>query len=316
MYRDATRLFTRHEKNPVLDIKDYPGVAQLYNPSPAIYKDETILLVSVVEHTAEGEGRDVGQTWVARSKDGVSFNLERKKFITVPDEYPFNLAYHFIDNRISKIDDTYYIITPVKMKGYASPLGLLGKTKDFETYEPIDFVSLPRNCGTSLFPEKINGKYYRLDRPNGDAPHEGDIWLSSSPDLIHWGEYRPVLAAGYRFWNTRKIGPTPPIKTDKGWLEIIHGVFRTAGGIYYYIGAVLLDLQEPWKVIGKTNSYLLAPEMEYERHGNCDNCVFPCGAIADYEKDELRLYYGAADTRICLATASLSEVVQACIDGI
>lgn len=84
MYRDATRLFTRHEKNPVLDIKDYPGVAQLYNPSPAIYKDETILLVSVVEHTAEGEGRDVGQTWVARSKDGVSFNLERKNLSQFP----------------------------------------------------------------------------------------------------------------------------------------------------------------------------------------------------------------------------------------
>ncbi|NMA66027.1 MAG: glycosidase [Clostridiaceae bacterium] len=316
MDRDATRLFTRCEKNPILDVKDFPGVAQLYNPSPAIYKDETILLVSVVEHTAEGEGRDVGQTWVARSKDGVNFNLERKKFIQVPDVYPFNLAYHFIDNRITKIDDTYFIITPVKIKGFASPLGLLGKTKDFESYEPIDFITLPRNRGASLFPEKINGKYYRLDRPNGDDAHEGDIWLSSSPDLIHWGGHRPVLAAGYRYWNTRKIGPTPPIKTEKGWLEIIHGVFRTAGGIYYYIGAILLDLLEPWKVIGKTNSYLLAPEAEYERHGNCDNCVFPCGAVADYEKDEIRLYYGAADNYICLATASLSEVVRACIDGI
>lgn len=315
MERDATRLFTRSEANPVLNVKDFPGVAQLYNPSPAICGDETILLVSVVTHTAVGEGRDVGQTWVARSRDGISFHLERRNFIEVPDVYPLNQAYHFIDNRVTKIGDCYYIITPVRIKGYASPLGLLGKTMDFVTYEPIDFITLPRNRGASLFPEKINGKYYRLDRPTG-AEESGDIWLSSSPDLLHWGGHKPVLASGYRFWNAKKIGPTPPVKTDKGWLDIIHGVFKTAGGIYYYIGAILLDLHEPWKVVGKTNSYLLAPETEFEKHGNCDNVVFPCGAIPKYEKDELHLYYGATDNYICLATAKLSEVVQACMDGI
>lgn len=315
MERDATRLFQRHEGNPILQVKDFPGVAQMYNPSPAVCNGETILLVSVVEHAAEGEGRDVGQTWVARSKDGIRFELERKPFIKVPDRYPFNLAYHFIDNRITRIGDTYYIITPVRMRGNLSPVGLLGKTKDFETYEPIDFITLPRHRGASLFPERIGGKYYRLDRPNGEGM-AGDIWISSSPDLLHWGGHKPVLTAGYRYWNTLKIGPTPPIRTDQGWLEIIHGVYQTAGGIYYTIGAVLLDLEEPWRVIGRTNSYLLAPEAPYERHGNCDNTVFPCGAIADCGTDTLRLYYGAADQAICLATAPLSEVVRACLDGI
>lgn len=315
MNRDATRLFTRNKSNPILNVKDFPGVAQLYNPSPAVYQEETILLVSVVEHAAEGAGRDVGQTWVARSKDGVQFEMEREPFIKVPDVYPFSGAYHFIDNRISLIDGTYHIVTPVRMQGFVSPLCLLGKTKDFRSYEPIDFITLPRNRGASLFPGKIGGKYYKLDRPNGDGM-AGDIWLSSSPDLLHWGAYKPVLAAGYRYWNTLKIGPTPPIRTEQGWLEIIHGVYKSAGGVYYTIGAALLDLEEPWKVIGKTNSYLLAPETPYERHGNCDNTVFPCGAIADAEKDELRLYYGASDMYICLATASLNEVVQACLDGI
>ncbi len=167
-----------------------------------------------------------------------------------------------------------------------------------------------------MFPEKIGGVYYKLDRPGGGAGSGGDIWISSSPDLIHWGNFRPVLAAGYRFWNTQKIGPTPPIKTDRGWLDMIHGVCRPAGGTYYYIGAILLDQEEPWKVIGKTNSYLMMPEEPWEQHGNCDNTIFPCGAIADYENDRIRLYYGACDQSICLATGSLSQTVEACLLGI
>ena len=316
--KDATRILKRYEGNPLIHVRDYEGIAQIYNPFPIQYNDETILLVSVVEHAAKrGFGRDVGQTRIARSKDGIHFELESKNFIdTQTEEYPYNLYHHFIDNRVTKIDDTYYIITPVMVHGFDSPVGMLGKTKDFKTYERIDIITQPKNRGASLFPEKINGKYYKLDRPGGGDGSNGDIWISASPDLIHWGEFKPVLAAGYRYWNVEKIGPTPPIKTDKGWLDIIHGVFSPAGGTYYYVGAMLLDLEEPWKVIGRTNSYILAPEMHYERHGNCDNTVFPCGAIADYEKDQLRLYYGSCDNYICLATGSLSEIVQACIDEI
>jgi predicted GH43/DUF377 family glycosyl hydrolase len=316
--KDATKLLKRHPSNPLLNVKDYDGIAQIYNPSPVIFGDETILLISVVEHAAKrGFGRDVGQTRIARSKDGVHFVLETEDFIqTQSDDYPYNLYHHFIDNRVTKIDDTYYIVTPVMVNGFDSPVGMLGKTTDFKTYERIDIITQPKNRGASLFPEKINGKYYKLDRPGGGDGGNGEIWISASEDLIHWGEFKPVLAANYRFWNVQKIGPTPPIKTDKGWLDIIHGVFTPAGGTYYFIGAMLLDLNEPWKVIGKTNSYILGPEEEYEKHGNCDNTVFPCGAIADYEKDELKLYYGACDNAICLATGSLSEIVDACINEI
>ena len=122
---------------------------------------------------------------------------------------------------------------------------------------------------------------------------------------------------GEQWWETQRIGGgTPPIKTDKGWLEIIHGVSNTAGGTYYYVGAILLDLNEPWKVIGKTSSYLMMPEKEYELHGNSDNTVFPCCPMADYENDLLYLYYGGADRAIGLATGSISEIVEACIEGI
>lgn len=316
--KDATQIFKRHEGGPLLHIKDFPGKAQIYNPAPIRFGDETILLVSVVEHAAmHGYGRDVGQTRVARSHDGINFELSDTNFIeTQMQGEPWDRYHHFIDNRITKIDDWYYIITPVMVNGFDSPIGMLGRTKDFVKYERIDTITQPKNRGASLFPEKINGKYYKLDRPGGGDGGDGDIWISASPDLIHWGEFKPVLAAGYRFWNVQKIGPTPPIKTDQGWLDIIHGVFTPAGGTYYYIGAMLLDLDEPWKVIGKTNSYLMMPEEPWEQHGNCDNVIFPCGAIADYDKDQIRLYYGACDFAICLATGSLSETVAACIQGL
>ena len=316
--KDATKIFKRHQNTPVLHVKDFEGIAQIYNPSPVMYGDETILLVSVVEHAAtRGYGRDVGQTRIARSKDGIHFELEETNFIDVQAEgMPWDLYHHFIDNRITKIGDTYYIITPVMVHGYDGPVGMLGKTKDFKSYQRIEIITAPKNRGASLFPEKINGKYYKLDRPGGGDGSGGDIWLSASEDLVHWGEFKPVLAAGYRFWNVEKIGPTPPIKTDKGWLTIMHGVFSPAGGTYYYLGALLLDLEQPWKVIGKTNSYIMAPEMPYERHGNCDNTIFACGAIADYDKDAIRLYYGACDNYICLATGCLSELVDACIKQI
>ena len=316
--RDATKIFKRIEQNPVISVSDYPVVAQIYNPSPVMLGDETILLVSVVEHAAtRGYGRDVGQTHVARSKDGIHFEIGDEEFIqTQAEGMPWDLYHHFIDNRITKIDDTYYIITPVMVKDFDSPVGMLGKTKDFVTYERIEIITAPKNRGASLFPEKINGMYYKLDRPGGGDGSNGDIWISSSPDLVHWGCFKPVLKAGYRYWNTQKIGPTPPIKTDKGWLDIIHGVCTTAGGTYYSLGAMLLDLNEPWKVIGKTNSYILTPEKEFEFHGNSDNTVFACGAIADYEKDQIRLYYGGCDLSIGLAIGSLSELVEACLLGL
>jgi predicted GH43/DUF377 family glycosyl hydrolase len=212
---------------------------------------------------------------------------------------------------MTKIDDTYYICTPVMSKEFDGPSTLLGKTRDFIKYEEMGLITLPKNRGASLFPEKINGKYYKLDRPGGGKGALGTIWTSSSPDLLHWGDFKPLLSP-YCAWNWTKIGPTPPIKTDKGWLVIIHGVNTPCDGSHYYIGAMLLKLDDPTIIIGKTYSYLLAPKMDYETNGQTDNVVFPCGAIAEHEKDNLRLYYGATDSTICLAEGSLSMIIEAC----
>lgn len=323
MKKDATTIMKRYENNPILDVKDFPGIAQLYNPSVVKYNDEYVMLVSTVEFASRlSYGGTVarGTTKIARSKDGYHFELDYNDFISfdsVPKEWHKSEIYcHFIDNRVTKIDDTYYIITPVCVDcGFMGPVGMLGKTKDFKTYEAIDIITQPSNRGASLFPEKINEKYFKLDRPGAGA-QGGCIWISASHDLIHWGEYKPVIAPGYQFWNETKMGPTPPIKTDKGWLVIVHGVWVPAGGKQYYIGAILLDLEEPWKVIGKTNSYLIAPEMPYELHGTSDNSPFPCGALADYENDKLILYYGGCDKYICRADGKLSDIINACIEQI
>jgi predicted GH43/DUF377 family glycosyl hydrolase len=309
--KDATTIFTRHPANPILDPKDFPGIAKIFNPSPAIYEDKTILLVSIVPHSI---GWGTGETRVASSIDGVNFTIEDKPFIELDTTIaPYDLANkHRIDNRITKIDDTYYILTPVAVDGHLGPCTILGKTKDFKTYEPIDIITLPPNRGASLFPEKIDGLYYKLDRPGGGTGNLGTIWLSSSPDLINWGRYRPVIRP-YNHLNGTKMGPTPPIKTAQGWLVITHNVLTPCDGPHYSIGAIMLDLKNPAKVIGKTASWLLYPEKDYETRGTCDNVVFPCGALIDEAKDEIRLYYGAADTRVGLATGSLSATIEACL---
>jgi predicted GH43/DUF377 family glycosyl hydrolase len=319
MKQDASKIFTRYKSNPVLSPDDYPGIEAIFNPGVAEYKGKTILAASVVrfdQYQTDSTNRG-GITCIAESEDGINFKLQENSFIELETlDFPFNEIYrHTIDNRITQINDKYYMITPTApLDRWYGPVGILGYTKDFKDYTPVEVIALPSNRGISLFPEKINGEYYRLDRPMGSAGR-GHIWLSSSPDLIYWGKHRPVLAP-YNYWNADKIGPTPPIKTPDGWLTIIHGVRSNAGGTQYYIGAVLLDLEQPWQVIGKTASWLLAPEMPCETDGICPNVVFPCGALANEERDEIRLYYGAADTRICLATGKLSSIIRACVDEI
>ena len=314
MAKDVTEILKRCPENPIINPDDYPGIARIYNPAVAKMGDETVLLTSVIEHAGEGYGEYVGQARVARSKDGVHFELDDKSFISAPkDIYRSELYHHFINSKITQIDDTYYISTPARCHGYLCPVTMLGKTKDFETYEPINIISGPIIEGSVIFPEKINGKYYRLDRP-GSGDLIGEVWLSASEDLEYWGEHRPVLKPGHRYWDMKSILPATPIKTSKGWLVLMNGMVSPAGGRIQSFGAILLDLNDPAKIIGQTNSYLMTPEEWYEQHGFSDNTIYVCNAIADEAKDELTVYYGCADKYISMAQGSLSEVIEACID--
>jgi beta-1,4-mannooligosaccharide/beta-1,4-mannosyl-N-acetylglucosamine phosphorylase len=167
-----------------------------------------------------------------------------------------------------------------------------------------------------LFPRRIGGRYVMLSRPsdNGHTPF-GDIYLSHSPDMIHWGMHRLVMRKGGdhvgQWWQRTKIGAGPiPIETRDGWLMIYHGVIDTCNGFVYSMGAALLDLDEPWRVLARTDRHLLTPEADYEVSGHVPNVVFPCAALHDEAADRLAIYYGAADTCTCVAYAHLGELID------
>lgn len=313
-------ILKRHQENPIIKPADFPGAEAIMNPGQTIYNGKTILLVGVFHKSFHYHGKPGPTTHIAESIDGVHFKINPEPFLQIPDEGLYkNLDWGPIDTRITKIEDTYYIIHP----GCSNwgGVGLLGRTKDFKKHEYIEVIALPDNRVPCLFPEKINDKYFRIDRPYRvipDGMHKlGNMWISSSPDLIHWGCHRPLMRAEEAVgWAGIKIGPTPPLKTEAGWLMITHGVSQSCTGHRYCLGAILMDLINPGKIVGKTRSQILAPYEPYELMGKVPNVVFTCGAIADYDKDQIRVYYGAADTCICLATGSLSELINACLKGL
>ncbi len=295
----------RHEGNPILGPEDFPGAESVFNPGQTMCNGKTILLVSI---DCPPRGRP--QTYVAESEDGIRFTIRDEPFITGWDVYPFDQVLPSpIDNRITKIEDTYYIVTPGP--GDFGDVAILGKTTDFRSYEPIEIIAAPSTRVPCLFPEKIDGFYVKLDRPTLDVGlGHSHIWLSRSPDLIHWGRFRKVFEG--RRWAFTKVGPTPPVRTSEGWLEIYHGVVESCNGLRYSVGAVLLDLDDPEKVIGMTRNPILQPGAPYEYMGRVPNVCFTTGCIVEEEKDLIRIYYGAADTYTCLATGSLSELLREC----
>jgi beta-1,4-mannooligosaccharide/beta-1,4-mannosyl-N-acetylglucosamine phosphorylase len=314
---DPRRILVRHPAYPILDPEQFSGIHALFNPAPIrLPHDRLGLLVSCVVYG--NPERSFRETRLAVSDDGIHFDLaERSLFGSKGGQSPVDGFGGAIDCRVTQIGEEYYILTPqgTRETGFAGCCTVMYRTRDFEAVDFVDVVALPFNRGSSLFPERIEGYYWRLDRP-GEGDMRGNIWLARSPDLIHWGGFRPLLGASYAIWNTGKIGPTPPIRVPQGWLVLIHGVDdEPCDGPHYSIGALMLDKQDITCVLGRTQSPLLIPKEPYETNGNVDNVVFPCGALANLATDELSLYYGAADTRVCLATGSLSQVVQACLEG-
>ena len=195
--------------------------------------------------------------------------------------------------------------------GYHGPTIGVGYTLDFETFYQMENAFLPFNRNGVLFPRRINGKYAMLSRPsdNGHTPF-GDIYYSESPDMVHWGRHRYVMGTRGG-WQSTKIGAGPtPIETSEGWLLIYHGVLTSCNGFVYSFGAALLDLDQPWKVIARGEPYLLAPQAPYERTGDVPNVAFPCATLVDGATGRLAIYYGGADTVVCLAFAYVDDVVE------
>ena len=298
-------LLHRWEGNPILTADDVPFRCNtVFNGSPVKIGDEYLLLLRV-----EGQ-RGYSFFALARSDDGYHFEVDPAPVLLPEKEGPFAKyeSRGLEDPRITYLEGNYYIVYTA-----ASDFGAriaIAKTEDFLSYERIALISEPGNKDGVLFPEKINGKYARLDRPLGERDY-GCIWVSYSDDLIHWGGHEVVLEPRPGYWGADRIGASvPPIKTEKGWLEIYHGFKMVSSGPIYRMGTVLLDLENPAKVIARGEEAILSPREKYERIGDVNNVVFACGAIVEPD-NEVKIYYGGADTCLCVATVSIDELIEA-----
>jgi predicted GH43/DUF377 family glycosyl hydrolase len=214
------------------------------------------------------------------------------------------------DPRITYLEDTYYI-TYSAYSAHGVRIGL-AKTTDFQSVERVAFITQADYRNTVLFPEKIDGRYVKLDRPHSDIS-PWSIWISYSPDLRHWGDSKLVMKPVPYHWDEMKIGPgAPPIRTEQGWLSIYHGVFPTMDGHVYRLGAALHNLEDPSEVLGVGDRWILQPEDPWEVTGYVHNVVFTCGAVPE-DDGTLKLYWGGADKVMCVGTAVIDELVELCL---
>lgn len=295
-----TELFTRHPANPIITAADLPYAANtVFNPGATIRDGETILLMRVEDR------RGLSHLTVARSSDGVTgWRIDdAPSFLPTPDTHPEEI-WGIEDPRVTFIGEEQRWIVAYTAYSRGGPLVSLATTEDFETFERLGAVLPPENKDAALFPVRFAGRWALIHRPMGFH-----MWIAFSPDLRHWGDHRILLhARDGGWWDARKIGLSPPpLQTDRGWLILYHGVRTTASGSIYRLGLALLDLENPRRVLKRSSEWLFSPREAYERSGDVDDAVFPCGwTLVD---DEVRMYYGAADTSIGLATARLSELL-------
>ena len=309
----------RYKDNPILTVNDVPYSCKIIcNVAAAKYREEYLLLADILVSKEETH------LLLAKSKDGYTFKVEKKPVWVAPK------GKYFYDPRMTKIEDIYYILFGIDYPTGEITTGLV-KTKNFKEFQYLGEISEPDTRNSVLFPEKIDNYYVRLNRPFPLYYHWGwpagmnrqkehtwpsnfNIWISYSPDLIFWGKSKTLLEVKDVPWANHKLGPgAPPIKTDKGWLEIFHGAELTKSGKKIYrLGCMVLDLNDPSKIIGLAKEPILEPEEPYEKDGYVPDVVFTCGAIEE-DNGELKIYYGGADTCVCLATAKITDLVNLCL---
>ncbi|HJO94980.1 MAG TPA: glycoside hydrolase family 130 protein [Victivallales bacterium] len=297
----------RFEGNPIVTLEDIPFRANTVFNGASIKKGDDYYLVLRVE------GQQ-GHSFIAlaRSSDGLRFTVDDQP-VMLPAESGEFAKYEnrgIEDPRITEIDGTYYMLYTAYSK--YGPRIALAETDDFVNYKRIAIVSEPGNKDGILFPEKINGEYVRFDRPLGHGV--GSIWISYSKNLVDWGKSELLMRPRAGYWDSYRIGASaPPIKTEHGWLEIYHGVKMTPAGPIYKIGTVMLDLENPAKVVARCENSALSPRADYERIGDVGNVVFACGAIVE-KNGEVKVYYGGADTCICVSTVKLHQLIDFTFD--
>jgi beta-1,4-mannooligosaccharide/beta-1,4-mannosyl-N-acetylglucosamine phosphorylase len=293
----------RYSANPVISRNLIPSSNSIFNSAVVPFNGE---FAGVFRCDYKKREMNIHRGF---SNDGLRWELENYPIEWIFDDPELAKFQYRYDPRVVWIEDRYYVTW---CSGYHGPTIGVAYTYDFETFHQLDNAFLPFNRNGVLFPRRIGGSYAMLSRPsdNGHTPF-GDVYYSESPDLVHWGRHRHVLAPVPLTWQSTKVGAGPtPIETPEGWLVLYHGVLTSCNGFVYSMGAALLDLDEPWRVLARGRDHLLSPQVLYEQVGDVPNVVFPGAALADHELDRLSIYYGGADTVVCLAHGHLSEIVE------
>jgi beta-1,4-mannooligosaccharide/beta-1,4-mannosyl-N-acetylglucosamine phosphorylase len=296
----------RSKDNPIIPRDLLPNSNSIFNSAVVPYKDRFAGIFRCDDQ------RRYMRIHRGFSDDGKIWQIDNDPIHLKPDnqdiaELNFGFAY---DPRVCWLEDRYYITWCNAYEG--DPTIGLAYTHDFETFHQMENIFLPYNRNGVLFPRKINGNYMILSRPSdqGHTPF-GNIYISQSPDLVHWGKHRLVMRACGPGWQSTKIGAGPvPIETSEGWLIIYHGVLTSCNGFVYSMGAALLDIDRPWRVLYRTEPYILAPRTQYECVGDVPNVVFPCAALTDAKTGRITVYYGAADTITAMAFTQLDELID------
>lgn len=293
----------RYSINPIIERDALPTSNSIFNSAAVRFRDG---FAGVFR--CDNRRREM-RLHAGTSRNGIDWAIEPEPIRWVIEDKEVAPPEYGYDPRVCWIDDRYWITW---CNGFHGPCIAIGHTTDFQSFHMLENALMPFNRNGVLFPTKIQNRYMMLSRPsdNGHTPF-GEIFLSQSEDLTHWGRHRHVMK-GLHPWESTKIGAGPvPIDTSEGWLLFHHGVLTSCNGFVYHFGAALLDAQEPWKVISRTPEYLLSPQEGYECVGDVPNVVFPCAALCDPPTGRIAIYYGAADTVTCLAFTTVERVASA-----
>lgn len=298
-------MFERSKANPILTVEDMPVSAQaVCNPGVTEQRDDVVLLLRIENQAG------YSSIHVARSRDGeTDWRIEPEPLLAHGQPDLRYEQWGCEDPRVIWIDEEQcWYITYTAYSPAGAAVGL-AKSCDLAEVERVGLIFSPSNKDAALFPRKFGDRWAALHRPDAGGGIE-NIWISFTRDLVYWGEPHCVLEerAGPA-WDATTVGTgPPPIETDLGWLLLYHGVKLYGGRRVYRVGAAMLDRDRPHKVLARTDECIFKPTTDYEFTGLLPNVVFPTGTLL--RGDELWMYYGAADTSVCLARAHLPDILD------
>lgn len=300
-------LFLRHKNNPILSAANWPyQVNSVFNPGAVLLADGTTLLLCRVE-----DRRGLSHLCAARSANGIDgWEIDAQPTLLADSEHYPEELWGIEDPRITYVPELRQYAVAYTAYGREGPGVALALTEDFHRFERYGLIMQPQDKDAALLPYRIDGQWALIHRPLGVIG--AHMWISYSTDLHHWGDHKLMLQARLGgWWDANKIGlACPPIETPQGWLVIYHGVKLNAAGAIYRLGLALFDLKAPDNSLKRGDDWIFTPEESYERRGDVDNVVFPCGYTLEGDGDTIRLYYGAADTTIAMATGSVRAMLE------